>query len=234
MIWSWFDMNCQRFPNPKTSWWIFLSWGVYIVHPATVVLYHIISRRGGKKRTNQSKIHSPSPGNIQHDFLFPKVGDLNSHWEYTWVCNFIIRVATLKSCNSPLLGPSSDPARRRGAPRGQVNMTSLLQIFHLLIWPIFYILRKAKSIQNLRWLVLIPLHVLLFGWIVVVMDPLRVVPPCRSPVLHPPPLCCSAASPKHEAKHGHFAAQLPGTPPEKRGASHHLPGLTDVAHGSYA
>ena len=102
-------------------------------------------------------------------------------------------------------------------------MTSLLQIFHLIIWPIFYILRKAKSIQNLRWLVLIPLHVLLFGWIVVVMDPLRVVPPCSSPVLHPPPLCCSAASPKRDAKHGHFAAQLPGTPPEKWGAAHHLP-----------
>ena len=71
----------------------------------------------------------------------------------------------------------------------------------------------------------------LFGWIGVVMDHLRVVPPCSSPLLHPPPLCCSAASPKHDAKRGHFAAQLPGTPPEKWGAAHHLPGLTDVAHG---
>ena len=77
-IWSWFDMNCQRFPNPKTSWWIFPSWGVYILHPATVVFISYQFEEGKKKRTNQSKIHSPSPGNIRHDFLFPEVGDLNS------------------------------------------------------------------------------------------------------------------------------------------------------------
>ena len=56
-IWSWFDMNCQRFPNPKTSWWIFPSWGVYILHPATVVFISYQFEEGKKNgQINQKSI----------------------------------------------------------------------------------------------------------------------------------------------------------------------------------
>ena len=122
--------------NPKTSWWIFPLWGVYIVHPATVVLYHINSRRGKKNGQINEKSMGTNVGSSQAicntifcfqrwEILIPLRVYMGMQLYHQGTCTH------KKSYDSPLLGPSSDPARRRGAPRRQVNITSLLLIFHL-------------------------------------------------------------------------------------------------------